>query len=298
MIKLLRIMSWPRTFGLCLIALFLGKFIVRKIMLDAYSTIHVDIVLCMLLSRGLLEIYAAWAVRRRNTGNAAGQREAALSILLRKTSAAIRFGVALSLGCLYWLLRKPSRRPAVSGTPIHYMKNSQYGTALAIILIAIFADMPVSAMLVGAIEHDPERRHIIHVLIAILTAATLILILGDRWYLQGDCHLIDDRMLYLRIGKRIAADLPVCRIAAIERVSGSKAEWCKQTGQQVRDVVQISPANIVDKPNICLTVSEGPPIRMLNNLFECALPKYVLLYVDEPQALIRAVHASGTIIPA
>ena len=223
---------------------------------------------------------------------------AIMTKLLRKAIATVRFGIALSIGCLYWLLRKPSRRPALPGTAIHYMKNSQYGTVLAIILIAIFADMPISAMLVGVIERDPERRHIIHVLIAILTVATLILILGDRWYVRGDCHLIDDRFFHLRLGKRIAAELPVGRIAAIERISGSKVEWCKQMGKSVRDVIQISPANIADKANICLTIGEGPPIRMRSNMFECDLPNYVLLYVDEPQTLIRAIQARGAVTPA
>lgn len=294
--NLLRIFSWPRTLGLCLVALFVGKFIMRSIVMDASSTRHVDVVICMLISRGLLELYAAWDRRRRRaTATTERYREAALSILLRKTMSFARFCFTLSLGCLYWLLRKPSTSSPMPGTPVHYMKNSQYGTVLAILLISIFADVPVSAMLVVAIEHDPERRHIMHLLFAVLSLVTLILILGDRWYLQGDCHRIDDRTFHISIGKRVAADLPVCRIAAFERISASKADWLKQTGQQARDVIQISPANIADKPNICLTISEGTPIHMRINLFECDLPKYLLLYVDDPQALIQALHANGAI---
>ncbi len=287
----LRTCNWPRTFAACLAILFLAKFIMRAVVGDAYSTLPLGLAIGLLISRALLGFYAALDRRRLASGTGTGHREAALSVLWRKTTAVLRFSGALSVGCLCWLIRKPSRGPAMSGTAIHYMKNSQYATVLAILLISIFADIPVSAMLVGAIEHDPERRHSIHILIAILTVATLISILGDRWYVRGDYHLLDERMLYLRIGKRVAADLPLCRIAAIEPVRGSQAEWCKQTGRSIQDAVQISPANIVDKPNICLTISEGPPLRMRSNMFECELPKSVLLYVDEPQALIRAIQA-------
>lgn len=298
--NLLRILSWPRTLGLCLVALFLAKYIIRNILLDASSTMHVDIVIYILISRGVLEFYAAWDRRRHrhDTKTTMPPREAALSIFFRKTIATARFCFALSMGCLYWLLRKPARRMAMSGTPVHYMKNSQYATVLAILLVSIFADMPISALVVGAIEHDPERRHIMHLFLAVLTVATLIFILGDRWYLQGDCHVIDERIFRLSIGKRIAADVPVCRIAAIERMSYSKTDWCKQTGQRAEDAIQISPANIADKPNICLTISEGKPIRMQINMFECDLPKYILLYVDDPYALIRAIQANGAITPA
>lgn len=296
--NLLRTLSWPRTLGLCLVTLFLAKYIIRDILLDASSTMHVDIVIYILISRAVLELYAAGDRHRQATRTTAPRREAALSIYLRKTIATVRFCFALSMGCLYWLLRKPARSMAMSGTPVHYMKKSQYATVLAILLVSIFADMPISAMVVGAIEHDPERRHILHLFFAILTVATLIFILGDRWYLQGDCHVIDERIFRLSIGKRIAADVPVCRIAAIERMSCSKTDWCKQTGQRAEDAIQISPVNIADKPNICMTISEGTPIPMRINMFECDLPKYVLLYVDDPHALIRAIQANGAITPA
>jgi hypothetical protein len=287
--RLRKVVSWPRVFGASVLILIFGAGVGRRIF---HAVVNPDglwrIVFAIIVLRLLLEMPTGWqrgiAVRK----NGAGLGGMLMAFLPREIVALFLLNNSLLGGFWGWLRKRPVGS-AMAGQQFHYMDKSQYGTFFAMALISFAVDIPVSSLIIGIMTHDPVRRHWIHLIIFGLTLYALILLLGDRWLLKSDAHVLDGQYLHVRLGSRFAADIPLDRIASTESSSVSLEAWRRDTGVKADEMVIVGPAGGLDGFNVIVHIREGAPIPMRRNMLSGQLSACVLMQVDAPGALRGAL---------
>lgn len=221
-------------------------------------------------------------------------REALRTRAWRKLSAAwlppelvglICLDRALRLGFLNWLLRRP-RPEAPAGHAFSYLERGSYRTAVAIVLVATFVELPIHAALMPLFVHDAARLHLIHLLMLASVLSTLVWVLGDRWLLGAGRHVLTEQGLELRIGARTRGIIPLDAIAACQRIHEPTEGWLRRHGIERRHAVRVSP---LDKPNTVLIFSSDSRVRLTHLGVERTGLACVFLYLDRPQDLIHAL---------
>ena len=105
----------------------------------------------------------------------------------------------LRRGCLHWLLRRP-RPDAPAGRSFSYLERGSYGTAVAIVLFSTFIELPIHALVLPFLVHDPAALTLIHLAMLAGVLSTLTWVFGDRW-------LVVEKIL--AAGETLPADWPV-----------------------------------------------------------------------------------------
>jgi hypothetical protein len=186
-------------------------------------------------------------------------------------------------GAWAWLCRlpNPARRP--NGVALHYLDKGSYRTAAAIVLVAVFGELPVSHLIASLMVADPALELRVHLLLGIGSVYALAWVAGDRWHVKSGYHVLADDELDLKVGARAAARIPLGQIVGASPVNESRVEWCRRNGVDIRDTAVISP---IDKPNLVLALTPGAQIPL--SLFGVArhAPQYVFLYLDRPALLL------------
>jgi hypothetical protein len=197
--------------------------------------------------------------------------------------------------CAAYFVRRPHPTSQPSGQTFTVLKKSQYGTMFAMFVLSLLVDLPVSMLFIGLLEHDPAKRQLIHAIILVLSLYAFLLILGDRFLLPLSGHAVDEKLLRLRISQRFAADIPLVNIVAVQRFDEAPDKWARQKKyQQYDDYVIVSPTKMFDAPNVLLELRESEEITMECNCLVQPMPRFVLLYLDQPQDLIHRLAAVKT----
>jgi hypothetical protein len=197
----------------------------------------------------------------------------------------IRLDGELRRGCLNWLLRRPQPQ-APAGRAFAYLERGSYRTAVAIVLVSTFVELPIHAAVLPLFVHDPAALRIFHLLMLAAVLQTLASLFGDRWLIGAGQHVLTEEGLQLRIGARTHGTVPLQAIAACERIDEPVANWLKRRGIERRSAVKASP---LDKPNTVLILKPDSRVRLTHLGVERTDLSCVLLYVDRPHDLIAAI---------
>jgi hypothetical protein len=179
-----------------------------------------------------------------------------------------------------WVRRRPALPAPPAGQHIGFLKNSQYTTVLAMVFISCLVDLPVSAMIIGVVEKDPVIQNRIHLVMLAMTFYTLVWVFADRWLIKASHHVLGASHLHLRVGSRLQADIPLAAIARAERMSESVKQWKERLGLEDDAFIKVSP---LDSPNLLLTLDGSVPAKVERYKTMLAAPRYLLVYVDDPQ---------------
>ncbi|MGJ9418864.1 hypothetical protein ACHAC9_14010 [Massilia sp. CMS3.1] len=117
---------------------------------------------------------------------------------------------------------------------------------------------------------------------------TLVWLLGDRWLLRGGHHVLTSTHLDLQVGARASACIPRDAIEEAQPLRQPVLEWRRAHPYRDREAVNITP---FDKPNLVLRLRAGALCTMTHHGVERSGVRYVFLYLDCPQQLLRALAA-------
>lgn len=200
-----------------------------------------------------------------------------------------RLDRALWSGFFRWLRRQPNpARPA--GNALTYHQRGAYSTAVAFGLFSTLIELPLSAAILPLLIRDPDTVGTIHLLMAAGSIYTLVWLLGDRWLVRADYHVLTDSHLDLHIGARASARIPLDAIAGAQPVSQSLVQWKKANPCRPADMVSITP---FDKPNLVLRLRPGADCAIMHHGVARKDVRYVFLYLDRPQQLTSALAAAS-----
>ena len=197
-----------------------------------------------------------------------------------------RLDGALRRGCLHWLLRRPQPQ-APAGRSFSYLERGSYRTAVAIVLVSSFVELPLHAAVLPLFVHDPAALRIFHLLMLTAVLQTLASVFGDRWLIGAGQHVLTEEGLQLRIGARTHGLVPVDAIAGCERIVEPMEQWLRRHGIARSHAVKASP---LDKPNTVLILQEDSCVRLTHLGVERSGLSCIFLYVDRPQDLSAALR--------
>jgi hypothetical protein len=194
----------------------------------------------------------------------------------------------LRRGCLHWLLRRP-RPQAPAGRSFSYLERGSYGTAVAIVLFSTFIELPIHALVLPFLVHDPAALTLIHLAMLAGVLSTLTWVFGDRWLVGAGCHVLTAQGLQLQVGARTDGLVPLAAIARCERIDEPVNTWLKRHGIERRSAVLASP---LDKPNVVLILTADSRVRLTHLGVARTDLACIFVYVDRPQDLIAALAQS------
>lgn len=290
--KLLRTLSWVRIVILSASVLFLGKILGKWVWPDQVNLRYVAAGLgAIVLLKLISDLPAGYGRAHKLLKNKGRWSDAFIAFLPLEIGALIKLDRSLANGFYGWVRRVEIPPPKHTGDKISFWKESQYQTIFVIILIACLADIPITALIAGAVQHDAERRNLIHLFILAVTCYALVWILGDRWLVKASYHVLTDKYFHLSVGSRYSADIPLSRIFSAKVLSETPEEWRKKFGVDQRDISVVCPIS-ADRPNLLLELSDGPEIPIEKFKLMTSAPRYLLVFVDQPALVSQTISCS------
>lgn len=236
---------------------------------------------------GAPEAMQRWRIARREGQGAAAQLYAFLPPGVVGWG---RLERTMWSGCWAWLRRRPNTQARPDGTPLHYLHQGAYSTAVGIALVSLLVELPLHAMILPLFGLDPASHMKLHVLLAAGCVYSLVWVTGDRWHVRNGCHVLADDVLDLRIGTRARARIPLAAVVHCERIDTTREQWCRKHGVHARDAIVISP---FDRPNVMLRLAPDSGVSVSLFGHERPAPSHIFLYVDRPQLLVQRVASPG-----
>ena len=179
---------------------------------------------------------------------------------------------------------QPQEKGHAAGTALTYLEKGSYNTALLIALIACMVDVPFSALVIQSVAADPGLRVRAHAVLLAITLYCIVIVLADRKAVRSTVHGVDPGKITLRIGKRFCADIPADAIDHIEEMREPERLWCGRNHVRWFETMTVTP---FDQPNAVIVLNDGAAIACHSYGVRCYLPKYVLLYLDQPGSLMK-----------
>lgn len=199
--------------------------------------------------------------------------------------AFLRLERAMWGGFFNWLLRRPlAVRPP--GIPLGYMERGAYGTAICCALLVLFVEMPLDVFIASVMAKTRSEAHLLHTVFGLVAAYSFVWVLGDRWHVVNRRHhVLTDTSLELDIGARGFGTIPLDAIASYERLTESRATWCRRHGYPLHATRKLTP---FDAPNLVLLLKPGCDVRLTLLQLERGGDSPIFLYLDRPELLILA----------
>lgn len=198
-------------------------------------------------------------------------------------------------GFAQWALRR-AHVPVPEGVKLTYLHRGAYGTAIGVVMVALFLELPVNVLLINLWVQDADTRLLIHLVGCIGVLYSLAWVLGDRWHVASGCHVLAGDVLHLRVGVRSQGSIALHAIARFERMEEAPERWRRRHGIHAADTLTFTP---FDKPNCVLVLKPDAEVTLLHWQVERKAPRYVLLYLDRPELLAGHVErAAAGISPA
>lgn len=186
-----------------------------------------------------------------------------------------------------WLRRQPApARPA--GVPLSFHEQGAYSAAIAFGLFSVIVELPMGAAMLPLFLDDTATVRILHLVLAAGSLYTLVWLLGDRWLVRGGYHVLTSTHLDLQIGARASARIPLDAIEDAQPLRQTVTEWRRTHPFRDPEAVTITP---FDKPNLVLRLRQDAPCTILHHGLERTNVRYVFVYLDRPERLLRALGA-------
>lgn len=284
---------WQHVLVLALVTLVAGKLIYKKLFPEHFQLLHVVVLAAsMVLVRFMAELPAGWQRMRALRGHQASLSAQLLALIPEGSLGLLRFGAAQMRGTACWLMRK---RPCPAPGPGHsfaFYNKSQYPTVFIIAMLSCAVEIPLNAMIMGLLEPDPVRRVLLQKIILTGLVLTVLWMIGDRHWLRSTIHVLNGRTLTLRLGARLDATIPLAAIADAFPIKSGKElaqpmnVWLRKNGFDPGATVIGSP---FDLPNVVLVLDPAAPVIIDRFKIRQKGVRQLLLYVDDPAALIQSL---------
>lgn len=196
-----------------------------------------------------------------------------------------RLDRALRRGFVDWLRRRP-QPPAPAGRSFAYLEQGSYRTAVAIVLVSTFIELPLHAAVLPLFVHDAGTLHMMHLAMLAAVLSTLAWLFGDRWLVGAGHHVLTEEGLQLRVGARTHGLVPLAAIARCERIAEPAAMWLRRNGFAPGSAVRATP---LDKPNLVLILAPDSGVCLTHMGVERTGLACIFVYVDRPHDLISAL---------
>lgn len=218
---------------------------------------------------------------------ATGLRARILALLPPELVGLARMDRLMWRGFLQLLRRRRSpSRP--EGVALTYLQRGAYGTAICVLMVALFLELPVNAGIIHLLIDDAHTRHIIHAVAAIAALYSFAWALADRWYIGEGCHALAGDTLHLRVGVRASGNIALDAIERCERIDMAASDWRRRHKIACADTMLVTP---FDKPNCVLVVRQNAGATLLHWQVQRPVPRYLLLYVDRPELIANRIPA-------
>lgn len=193
--------------------------------------------------------------------------------------------IRLLHGAVRWLLGNPSP-PGPPGVPFGYLRRSAYAGLFWVVVILLLLDLPVGYLVMKALQFPPEKLLITHSALIAITGALLVLALGDRYWLLGSTHSLDERLLRLRLGARFQADI------RLTDVSHARVVGVEPRGRRplLEKVLLVTP---LERPNVELTLAPGALDEACWYGSVPAPYQTLRLYVDDPGEFVALLTSAS-----
>jgi len=191
--------------------------------------------------------------------------------------------------CALLRRRRPSQAVAATlgpGARFSLHKGAVSSIVVALTVIASCVDIPLIHLLSN--DHVPlALRGPFHAALLALNAAGLIWIIGERSAVMHIPHVVGPAMLRLRVGFRLALDLPLSAIGAVSILKDSPQEWMAARGLARADVTLVTP---MDEPNVLLEIhGDLDAVRGLRAGRAMRSTRYLAIRVDDAEGFRRAL---------
>ncbi len=174
----------------------------------------------------------------------------------------------------------PPARP--QGQRLEDRRKGFYDGMFAMNVVSFAPELLVSTLMLST-THELWA----HVAVHGAEAAVIIGLLGDRWLVHAGGHVLTTTHLDLCAGARAAVRLPLEAIESLELLGKTRPEvWCREHGVHRVDTGTVS---VLDRPNVVVTLRADAVGTWSRWQVERALPRHLLVYLDDPAALAPAV---------
>lgn len=269
---------------LCLLAT--AALLIAKVLLPEFDTGTALLVASLiLLVRAAPRLWLVWTGRQRLRHVVGGKRRLNLELLFpRGFLELLRMEKAAHTTFFAWLRRRPPKIDAcqdLTGTTFLFDRAPSYGTAIAILLVAVATDVPLTILAVNLLVDSEVGRTMAHFALAFVTFYGFLWVIADRHALPSSAHVLSNHALHLRLGFRGRADIPLACIERVEtlRANVSPRRFRSDNGLTRNAVVAVTP---FDDPNVAVWVRESCDTEVVTFGTVTACPRVVLVYVDRP----------------
>lgn len=197
----------------------------------------------------------------------------------------------LLIGFARWLARRPAPSMPV-GEVFTMLRRSSYPALAAVLGLCAVVELPVGALILRAVGISPELQHVLHGVFVVGMVATLVLGLGDLYWLRAGRHVVDADALHLRLGERVTARVPFTAIHQVEPIEKRRSTPRRVSLAERRRVLKVSP---LESPNVRLHVRSGAWTGRVRGAPVSPSVEVIELYVDDPETLIAALSRATPI---
>ncbi|HEY0060761.1 MAG TPA: hypothetical protein VGC21_01495 [Telluria sp.] len=243
--------------------------------------------LALLVLVKLASAYQGMARYRACKASAAPIAARAMAFMPRLLLAWPRMDAANLRSCLDYFLRR-AQAPAPAGQAISFLKHSSYSTAVAIVLICIFVELPLDTMIAGLLTKDAGSQYTVRLVLGAAALYTFCWIWGDRHAMASSYMVIDLQNLHIRLANRFEASIPLSAIVHCERLEQGMQDWCARNEVAREDTLRATPA---DFPNAVLRLDPAAALMLTSWRLRRQAPACLFVYVDFPATLAAAVQA-------
>jgi len=197
----------------------------------------------------------------------------------------LRLDRLLWQGCLARMRRRAPASAGVAppdGIALTYLRQGAYGTAVAVVMVSLFIELPIHVLVVNLLVKDPDALFIVHLIGGIAAVYSFAWVLGDRWHVGAGRHVLADGVLHLRVGVRSQGDIPLAAVERMEAITDTPERWRRRHGIHRADTLLVTP---FDKPNCVLVIKPDAGATLLHWQVRRPAPRHLLLYLDRPQLL-------------
>lgn len=164
-----------------------------------------------------------------------------------------------------------------------YLKNGMYSSLLPILIVACFADIPLTQFALHLRPIDSHLVILIHSLSIAATVLTITSLIGDKRLIANGYHYVEQDMLKLRLGARAQADIPLDLIQSIDIID--KKDVLIFNTQL--NTIEVTP---FDKANLVIHLKPTSGLESNTNFVELGSKRtdvqHIKMYIDQPDVLL------------
>jgi hypothetical protein len=204
----------------------------------------------------------------------------------------VEWRIWLEFICAVMRRRRPSEAVAAelgpgSRFPLH--KGAVSSIIIPITVIASCVDVPLIHLLLN--DHvSAVLRGPFHVALLVFNAWAIIWIIDDRSAVAHIPHVVGLDTLRLRVGHRLALDVPLSAVRGIHSLKGSPREWMSARGLTRNEVVLVTP---MDAPNVLLEIDVTEKAAFsLRARRSAGARRFLAIRVDNAEGFKRALASA------